>query len=414
MSYSINPEFFRFKLPGGISAGEENLPELPPPDMSRPPVSFIIPVHSKSSRYLPAALDSVLAVAQNYGPAEILLADDLSPDDSYAVMERYRELYPGMIRTFRNESNLGIARTRQRLVDASDGEYIISFDQDDIMLNFNLAAAVEVLEKNRNYAASYAPKRLFNSSGILRDIHGGDFSYFTAFFAPKVNVNAMILRRSDLLAHGSFEVFNNDPFSPIDDVYLFARLARDRDLHFDPAVRCMWRRHDTQFSNTGGGDEKFQVMAYLTAKAYPEIYDAVMRLDIPECTPENFRLVRGLVGVAVYLNQKNFDFACKLFDYALEHWPEDYSIWENYLRLLGGNGKYDEVKKTAALARERFKDNLYPLLTISGVEIMCIQISGGHIPAELVREYTALENRYYEVSPVLREAVRRYCNNFAR
>ena len=98
--------------------------------MSAPRVSVVMPVYN-SSPYLHEALDSVLA--QSMEDWELLLADDGSTDDSFAVAEAYASRDP-RIRVLHSERNLGVARTRNRGVAESRGEYIALLDSDDLWM----------------------------------------------------------------------------------------------------------------------------------------------------------------------------------------------------------------------------------------------------------------------------------------
>lgn len=109
--------------------------------MSTPLVSVVIPAYNNATT-IGTALDAMLA--QTYRPLEIIVVDDMSYDDTAAVVEQYRVAHPYMIRYVRvpyddpyryNEKgvninagwlarNVGIGQTRGELVtfqDADDG-----------------------------------------------------------------------------------------------------------------------------------------------------------------------------------------------------------------------------------------------------------------------------------------------------
>ena len=66
-----------------------------------PRVSVCIPAYNYA-RYLPAAIDSVLA--QEYGDYELIVVDNASEDETPAVLARYGD----RIRAERNERNVGL------------------------------------------------------------------------------------------------------------------------------------------------------------------------------------------------------------------------------------------------------------------------------------------------------------------
>ena len=139
--------------------------------MSELDASIIMPVYSVKPEYLIAAIESILELVRRTGSAELVTLDDCSPDGSREILERYGAAYPDLVRVFHNEQNLGIAESRQRLVNESRGRYILSFDQDDIMLPFDLPGVIAMLDRETNYCASYASKYLFNGMTCSSDIY---------------------------------------------------------------------------------------------------------------------------------------------------------------------------------------------------------------------------------------------------
>lgn len=106
----------------------------------QPHVSVLIAVYN-SARYLPAAIESVLA--QSFSNFECVLIDDGSSDDSWKLMQDYaaRDLRLRISR----QDNQGIAKTRNRLLAEARGELIATMDADDVMLPDRLARQVEFL-----------------------------------------------------------------------------------------------------------------------------------------------------------------------------------------------------------------------------------------------------------------------------
>ncbi len=324
--------------------------------------SVILPVYRVAPEYLITAIESILEVLRRNGRGELVTLDDCSPDQSRDILEDYAAKYPDLVRVFHNEKNLGIAESRQRLVQESRGRYILSFDQDDIMLPFDLTGVIELLDGEPNYCASYSLKYLFDENGLTGDVHGGQYSWFNAFFTPKMNINAMVIRKTDLLAHGSFRMVPGKRNAPDEDVYLMTRMAQDRDFHFDPVPRVLYRYHSAQKTQQADGkqqNERFFV--HEIAMAHPKIYQPIcFRRPVP-VTPENFRVVMGLLGGAVFLNQDNYYFCRWCCDQAIAAKHDDYGAWEHLLLVLARFRREEEFQKKLAEARTLFPetDNFY-------------------------------------------------------
>ena len=256
-----------------------------------------------------------------------------------------------------SEHNLGVGNARTEMCKAARGRYILSFDQDDIMLPFDLGGVIAMMDKNPQYGASYSIKYLFNDKGLTGEVHGGPVSEFNAFFTPKLNINAMVIRADVLAEH---EYFRPVPGCAInDDVFLMIRLGADTEFHFDEAnPRVLYRMHAKQNSLRFHHENQkpFQWMAEYMAKQRPELYKRILANDPPELTPENRHWVLGLMGTAIFLNQMNSDLAIPIAVRACELVPEDYGAWEHRLLLLAIANRHDEFMKVFRLAVNKFRE----------------------------------------------------------
>ena len=91
--------------------------------VSVPTVSVVVPTFNQAS-YLPRALDSILA--QTLHPAEILVWNDGSTDDTQAVLARYGD----SIRVFSGPRQ-GVYNVRQAFLGLVKGEWFLNLDSDD-------------------------------------------------------------------------------------------------------------------------------------------------------------------------------------------------------------------------------------------------------------------------------------------
>ena len=298
----------------------------------------------------------MLRVAEKQGNTEVILFNDCSPDDSQRIIDEYAARYPGIIRKMRSGHNLGVGNARTEMCKAARGRYILSFDQDDIMLPFDLGGVIAMMDANPQYGASYSRKFLFNEKGLTGEVHGGSLSEFNAFFTPKININAMVIRADVLAAH---EWFRPVPGCAInDDVFLMIRLGADCRYHYDEAnPRLLYRVHGKQNSLLFHQENQtpFRWMAEYMTKQQPALYKRILANDPPPLTDENRGWVLGLMGAAIFLEQKRLDIALPIADKALELVPDDYGVWEHKLLLLCMADRYDELVKTFDEAVKRFR-----------------------------------------------------------
>ena len=114
-----------------------------------PPKVSVITVSYNREAFIREAMDSVLA--QSYQDWELLVIDDASTDNTEQVVAEYAVKDP-RIQYHKNNHNLGIAKTRNRGIKLSKGQYIAPLDSDDVWLDKNkLQKQVEFLDINKDY-----------------------------------------------------------------------------------------------------------------------------------------------------------------------------------------------------------------------------------------------------------------------
>lgn len=131
------------------------------PGRAAPVVSVCIPVY-RGAAHLRSAIDSVLA--QTFGDFELLIADDDSPDDSYAIASGYRD---PRITCIRNPQNLGAEGNWNRCVAAATGRYVKLLPQDDLLAPSCLARQVDVMERDeaRRIALVFCARTIIDPRG---------------------------------------------------------------------------------------------------------------------------------------------------------------------------------------------------------------------------------------------------------
>ena len=87
------------------------------------------------AKYLREQLDSICA--QTINDYELIVCDDCSTDDTYAILKEYA-LKDARIRVYKNEVNLGFKKNFEKAISLCKGEYIALSDQDDIWYNNHL------------------------------------------------------------------------------------------------------------------------------------------------------------------------------------------------------------------------------------------------------------------------------------
>ena len=107
----------------------------------KPEVSVIIPAYN-CSRTIKQAIDS--ALCQDV-ISEIIVINDCSPEDLTECLAEYKS--NPQVRLYKNETNLGVAATRNKGVQLAEGEYVAFLDSDDIWRSGKLSKQLAVMKK---------------------------------------------------------------------------------------------------------------------------------------------------------------------------------------------------------------------------------------------------------------------------
>lgn len=96
--------------------------------MTKPPISVIVCVYN-GAQFIEEQLASI--TSQTYGVAEIIVVDDASSDDTYAVVER-AVARDNRIVLYKNEFNIGFTPNFEKAMKMANHDFIAIADQDDI------------------------------------------------------------------------------------------------------------------------------------------------------------------------------------------------------------------------------------------------------------------------------------------
>lgn len=108
--------------------------------------SVIVPVYNVE-KYLKKCLDSL--VNQTFKSFEIVIVNDGSTDNSQSIIDKYKEKYPNIIKSYQ-KTNGGLSDARNYGVEKSTGDFIIFVDSDDY-INISLLEELDsIIKSNKN------------------------------------------------------------------------------------------------------------------------------------------------------------------------------------------------------------------------------------------------------------------------
>ena len=125
-------------------------------------VSIIMGVYNCADT-LKEAIESI--IAQTIDSWEMIMCDDGSSDDTYAVAKSYQDRYPDRIKLIRNASNTGLNHTLNRCLELANGEYIARQDGDDMSLPHRFEVQLKAFEKYPELAIVSGSMVLFDRTG---------------------------------------------------------------------------------------------------------------------------------------------------------------------------------------------------------------------------------------------------------
>jgi len=207
--------------------------------MKIPRLTVIMPAYN-AEKFLEESISSILK--QTFSDFELLIGDDGSTD---RTMEIIRSFSDERIIVIRNEKNLGIANTLNRLIEASRGEYIARQDSDDISLPKRLEKQVDFLDKNPEIGLCGTQIIWFGSKRkrIRVPLQDEDIKAGMLVFNPVCQPTVMI-RKSCLTKH------YNPSFEVAGDYALCYELSKSSKLANLPDSLLNYRWHETNISTT--------------------------------------------------------------------------------------------------------------------------------------------------------------------
>jgi len=154
-------------------------------------VSVIIPAY-RCANFISKAVDSVLS--QDV-PLEIFVINDCSPDNLDPIVEPYRKL--PYFHYLKNETNLGVAQTRNKGVQLAKGEYIAFLDADDYWEADKLKKQLKLIREKDAVICSTA-RELITLNGSLTGYIipvQTEFSFEDLRLQNQINCSSVLIKR---------------------------------------------------------------------------------------------------------------------------------------------------------------------------------------------------------------------------
>lgn len=143
-------------------------------EIEKEKISIIVPMYN-AEKFIGKTIESVLA--QTYQNWEMLIMNDVSTDNSLAIVSMYAKK-DERIKIVNTEKNVGVVKGRNFLIDLASGKYIAFLDADDYWHNEKLEKQIKFMkEKNASISCTEYTRVKENEEKINDVIIKEEISY---------------------------------------------------------------------------------------------------------------------------------------------------------------------------------------------------------------------------------------------
>lgn len=209
-------------------------------------VSVVVPSHNHA-KFVDATLRSIMK--QTLPPAELIVIDDGSSDDSVRVIESALQNCSFPCELIVRE-NRGLCATLNEGFERTGGKYFAYLGSDDLWLPEFLKERVRLIEARPRVVLAYGHTFLIDSENRIVD-STSDWAHYTdgdvreMLLQTTAPMSPTVVYRRDALAALS-QRWNEE--SRLEDYDLYLRLSATGDFAFDSRVLSAWRRHSSNVS----------------------------------------------------------------------------------------------------------------------------------------------------------------------
>jgi glycosyltransferase involved in cell wall biosynthesis len=242
--------------------------------MGNPLFSIIVTAYNRE-QYIGETLESISA--QSFQNFELIVADDCSTDNTYALALSYRTRFRGM-RISRNESNLGQFRNRNFAASLAKGEYILYVDSDDTIKADTLQYLADIVKIYEDIGFFIINKLPASERCLTFSPRQAYVQNFYKKSILHVGPGGTLIKRKLFEQMGGFPLC----YGVAGDMYYNLLAAAHTDILLLDYDFLNYRRHDGQEIN-----KKNEYLIY----GYIYFNDILSRPDVPLTTKEKTALI---------------------------------------------------------------------------------------------------------------------------
>lgn len=220
-------------------------------------VSVIVPIFNKA-RYLKRCISSILD--QTYTDFELILVDDGSTDESYAIARECADERTRLIQ----QPNRGPGAARNVGIRNSQGSLLAFLDADDVWLPTYLEDSVKLLERHRSAATVTSGYFEFPAGSSTRDywqrrgirdgvisLHPSDSPVSIVALLAYMSCWSTVARREIFPTWGGF--YDRERCTYGEDSFLWLKVLLNERVLICTQPRVHFHREASELSNNRGG-----------------------------------------------------------------------------------------------------------------------------------------------------------------
>jgi len=318
-------------------------------------VSIILTSYNHD-QFIRDSIESMLN--QSYPHFELFILDDHSTDESWSIIQSYRD---SRIHTYQNATNFGTCYIKDAFGDFPLGDYIAIHHSDDVWEQNKLEKQVSLLENHPQYAAVFSHAKIINDKG--KDYSNTHNFYYDIFNQPNrsrhewlryffMKGNVLCNPSAMIRKHQFLDLITHKGLYQLSDMSLWVQLCLLYEIHVIQEKLVRFRVHDDAANMSGNRPDtrmrhRFEITRIL--EFYKQINSTE---DLLAIFPE----------AQFYLHQKNKDILYALGKVAVKISPE------KTIQLFGLNLLYDALNDdTRARKLEKYQQfNLKEFVKLTG------------------------------------------------
>ena len=230
-----------------------------------PKVSVLTPLYNTNPKFLKEMIESILN--QTFDDFEFILLND-SPNNKELkdIVLSYKD---NRIIYIENEENIGISKSRNKLLELAKGEYIAIFDHDDISLPQRLEKQVNFLDKNPKIGVVGSNFRRFSNNRKSKNPENNLDIKINLVVRGCIMTHSSVMIRKSLLTKNGIKW--EEEYSPCEDYMLFAELIDKTMFYNIQEPLLIYRDHENNTSHNQSKimEDKENIIKNILYKKYP-------------------------------------------------------------------------------------------------------------------------------------------------